>query len=154
MLLFTDLVIIIEDCTGRNPVRRSTMESLNSSLVTQSLNFHGSQLQKFWEAEHGDSNLIKNDVKDLNFQVYGQRQKYLTFQDRGKRLKLHQFIAKKGDLLFSKDATEQKPLPEEGVVTEDMFAIMPPFETFLNVDKQRRLKYFFEVSGQVIGPYE
>lgn len=122
------------------------MESLNTELVQQSLNFHGGQLQKLWEAEHGDTNLIKNDIKDLNFQVYGQRQKYLTFQDRGKRLKLQQFIAKKADVLFSKSATQSKPSTEEGTVTEDTYAIMPPFETFLNVDKQRRLKYFFEVS--------
>lgn len=121
------------------------MEPLNSSLLTQSINFHGNQLQKLWEAEHGDASLVKHDVKDLNFQVYGQRQKYLTFQDRGKRLKLHQFIAKKGKLLFSRDATDGRVVPDEGAVTEDMYAIMPPFETFLNVDKQRRLKYFFEV---------
>lgn len=88
---------------------------------------------------------MKNDVKDLNYQVYGQRQKHLTFQDRGKRLKLHQFIAKRGKVLFSKDLTEKKTVTNEGVITEDTYAIMPPFETFLNVDKQRRLKYFFEV---------
>lgn len=122
------------------------MEPLDGSLLAQSLNFHGNQLQKLWEAEHGDSSLVKQDVKDLSFNVYGQRQKYLTFQDRGKRLKLHQFIAKKADFLFSKDATVHNPSKEETVVTEDMYAIMPPFETYLNVDKQRRLKYFFEVS--------
>lgn len=121
------------------------MEQLDGNLLSQSLNFHGSQLQKLWEAEYGESNLAKQDVKDLNFNVYGQRQKYLTFQDRGKRLKLHQFIAKKADFLFSNDAANQNPVKEENVVTEDMYAIMPPFETYLNVDKQRRLKYFFEV---------
>lgn len=109
------------------------------------MNFHGNQLQKVWEAEHGDTNLMKNDVSDMNFQVYGQRQKYLTFQDRGKRLKLHQFIAKRGKVLFSKDVTAKKLVPDELAVTEDTYAIMPPLETFLNVDKQRRLKYFFEV---------
>lgn len=124
------------------------MEPLNPSLLTQSLNFHGNQLQKLWEAEHGDANLIKNDVKDLNFQVYGQRQKYLTFQDRGKRVKLHQFIAKKGKVLFPKDVALPRTVPDEGAVTEDMYAIMPPFETFLSVDKQRRLKYFFEVRSE------
>lgn len=124
------------------------MEPLDGQLLTQSLNFHGSQLQKLWEAEHGESSLAKQDVKDLNFNVYGQRQKYLTFQDRGKRLKLHQFVAKKADFIFSKDVILQNPGKEESVVTEDMYAIMPPFETFLNVDKQRRLKYFFEVGSK------
>lgn len=128
----------------------SAMEPLNSSLLAQSMNFHGNQLQKVWDAEHGDTNLMKNDVNDLNFQVYGQRQKHLTFQDRGKRLKLHQFIAKRGSVLFSKDVTAKKVVADEGEVTEDTYAIMPPFETFLNVDKQRRLKYFFEVSWKYL----
>lgn len=121
------------------------MEPLNFDLLAQSMNFHGNQLQKLWEAEHGDTSLFKGDVNDLNYQVYGQRQKYLTFQDRGKRLKLHQFIAKRGNVLFSRDVTAKKVVPDEGAVTEDTYAIMPPFETFLSVDKQRRLKYFFEV---------
>lgn len=109
------------------------------------MNFHGNQLQKFWEAEYGDANLTKNNVKDLNFQIHTQRQKHLTFQDRGRRLKLYQFIAKNGKSLFSKNLTRGKVVANEGAVTEDTYAIMPPFETFLNVDKQMRLKYFFEV---------
>lgn len=28
----------------------------------------------------------------------------------------------------------------------DLFALMPPFETFLNVDKTARLRHFFDVS--------
>lgn len=125
------------------------MEPLNANLLAQSMNFHGNQLQKLWEAEHGETSLIKADVGDLNYQVYGQRQKHLTFQDRGKRLKLHQFIAKRGGVLFGKDmvaTTVKKGAVDEAAVSEDTYAIMPPFETFLNVDKQRRLKYFFEVS--------
>lgn len=121
------------------------MEPLNSELLTKSLNFHGQQLQKAWEAEHGEQDLTKRNVKDLNFQVYGQRQKYLSFQDRGKRLKLQQFIVKKANCLFSQDPVQKNGV-EELPVTEDMHAIMPPFEIYLNVDKQSRLKYFFEVT--------
>lgn len=121
------------------------MEPLNSTLLAQSINFHGNQLQKIWEAENGDSHLLKIN-KDLDFQIHTQRQKYLTFQDRGRRIQLYQFIAKIGKSLFSKDITRKKVVHDEGAVTEDTYAIMPPFETFLNIDKQRRLKYFFEVS--------
>lgn len=121
------------------------MEPLNTDLLTRAINFHGQQLQKMWESERGEQDLSKHNVKDLNFQVYGQRQKYLSFQDRGKRLKLQQFIVKKGNQLYSQELVQKCKPSEEHVVTEDMFAIMPPFETYLNVDKQSRLKYFFEV---------
>lgn len=121
------------------------MESLNANLVSQSLNFNGQQMQKLWEAEYGENDLHRKNVKDLNFQVYSERQKHLSFQDRGKRLRLQQFIVKKANLLFSTEPADFEYKPDEGPVTEDTYAIMPPFETFLNVDKQQRLKYFFKV---------
>lgn len=121
------------------------MESLNGHLLAQSLNFNGQQMQKLWEAEYGENDLLRRNVKDLNFHIYGERQKYLSFQDRGKRLKLQQLIVKKAALLFSTEASDFDYKPEEGQVSEDTYAIMPPFETYLNVDKQNRLKYFFKV---------
>lgn len=120
------------------------MEPLNSELVTRCLNFHGQQLQKIWEAERGDTDLAKQGVKDLDFLAYAQRQKHLAFQDRGKRLKLHQFIVKKANVLFNPNALDNI-LKSEPQTTEDVFAVMCPFETFLTVDKQSRLRYFFEV---------
>lgn len=122
------------------------MESLNSNLITQSINYHGQQLQKIWEAERGEQDLLKNNVRDLNYDLYNKRNKHLSFQDRGKRLKLQQFITKRAPLLFSNEYTlNTNNTQEDSVVTEDMYAIMPPLETYLNVDKQSRLKYFFEV---------
>ena len=122
------------------------MELLNTELVTQTLNFHGQQLQKIWEAEFGDQDLANQNVTDVNFEVYNKRSKHLTFQDRGKRLKLQHFIVKKAPVLFSNDVLKRGPAPEETVITEDMYAIMPPLEMYFNVDKQKRLKYFFQVS--------
>ncbi|XP_031344826.1 tetratricopeptide repeat protein 14-like isoform X3 [Photinus pyralis] len=119
------------------------MDPLHVDLLTQTLNFHGQQLQKVWEAERGEQDLIKHNIKDLNFQIYGQRQKYLSFQDRGKRLKLQQFIVKKANQLYAPDLLHRNTA-EPNPVTEDMHAIMPPFETYINVDKPSRLKYFFE----------
>lgn len=120
------------------------MEPLSGELVTRCLNFHGQQLQKIWEAERGDSDLQKHNIKDLDFMEYAQRQKNLSFQDRGKRLKLHQFIVKKAGTLFGPSVSDNI-LSSEPQMTEDVFAIMSPFETFLSVDKQSRLRYFFEV---------
>ncbi|KAJ3634116.1 hypothetical protein MTP99_011023 [Tenebrio molitor] len=130
------------------------MESLNANLVSQSMNFNGQQMQKLWEAEYGENDLHRRNVKDLSFQVYSERQKYLSFQDRGKRLKLQQFIVKKANMLFSTEPSDFEYKPEEGQVAEDTYAIMPPFETYLNVDKQNRLKYFFKnvkVGDLIIG---
>lgn len=121
------------------------METLNGDLVTRCLNFHGQQLQKIWEAERGDADLSKHNIKELDFMEYAQRQKHLSFQDRGKRLKLHQFIVKKANILFGPNALDNIP-SSETQTTEDVYAIMSPFETFLSVDKQSRLRYFFEVS--------
>lgn len=127
--------------------QHSAMESLNANLVSQSMNFNGQQMQKLWEAEYGENDLHRRNVKDLSFQVYSERQKYLSFQDRGKRLKLQQFIVKKANMLFSTEPSDFEYKPEEGQVAEDTYAIMPPFETYLNVDKQNRLKYFFKVGA-------
>ncbi|XP_063914100.1 uncharacterized protein DDB_G0284459 isoform X2 [Zophobas morio] len=130
------------------------MESLNANLIGSSLNYNGQQMQKLWEAEYGENDLHRRNVKDLNYQVYSERQKYLSFQDRGKRLKLQQFVVKKANMLFSTEPADFEYKPEEGQVAEDMYAIMPPFETYLNVDKQNRLKYFFKnvkVGDLIIG---
>lgn len=121
------------------------MESLNSHLLAKALNFHGQQLQKLWESEHGEHDLSRRNVRDLNFHVYGQRQKTLSFQDRGKRLKLQQFIVKKADAIFNNSLSTGQIAQSQGEISEDLFAIMPPFETYINVDRQKRLQYFTEV---------
>ncbi|XP_063891386.1 tetratricopeptide repeat protein 14 homolog isoform X2 [Helicoverpa armigera] len=123
--------------------------SLDASLVTQSINYHGQQLQKTWEAERGEDDLTKIGVGALDFAVYQSRHKHLTFQDRGKRLKLHQFIAKEANALFDTSIMEETPssssLGADAPTPEDnLYALMPPFETFLNVDKSARLRHFFD----------
>lgn len=83
--------------------------TLDASLVTQSINYHGQQLQKTWEAERGEDDLVKIGVGALDFAVYQSRHKHLTFQDRSKRLKLHQFIAKEASALFDASLMEEAP---------------------------------------------
>ncbi|XP_075992008.1 uncharacterized protein LOC142987248 isoform X5 [Anticarsia gemmatalis] len=123
--------------------------TLDASLVTQSINYHGQQLQKTWEAERGEDDLVKIGVGALDFAVYQSRHKHLTFQDRGKRLKLHHFIAKEANALFDASISEETPssssLGTDATTPEDnLYALMPPFETFLNVDKPARLRHFFD----------
>ncbi|CAG9769036.1 unnamed protein product [Ceutorhynchus assimilis] len=119
------------------------MEALNSQLISKAINFHGQQLQKIWEGEFGENDLSRRNIKDLNFQVYGQRQKNLSFQDRGKRLKLQQFIVKKANAIFSMQPSMNRtnPVPP---ASEDLYAVTPPFETYINADRQKRLIFFSE----------
>lgn len=76
------------------------MDRLNTHLISQSLGFHGQPLQKIWEGERGENDLNRIGILNPDFSTYQIRQKTLTFQDRAKRLKLHQFIAKKAKSLF------------------------------------------------------
>lgn len=97
--------------------------SLDASLVAQSINYHGQQLQKTWEGERGEDDLAKIGVGPLDFAVYQSRHKHLTFQERGKRLKLHEFIAKEADALFDSANMEETPssssLGTDAVAPED-----------------------------------
>ncbi|KAJ8937685.1 hypothetical protein NQ318_017122 [Aromia moschata] len=74
------------------------------------------------KSEFGESDLNRRNIKDLNFHVYGQRQKNLSFQDRGKRLKLQQFVIRKASPIFSLEATPSN-VAQEGTITEDIKAL-------------------------------
>lgn len=73
---------------------------LNPALVAKSIGFHGQPLQKIWEGERGDVDLLKIGVVNPDYTFYQMRQKHFTFQNRAKRLRLHQFIAKNANLFF------------------------------------------------------
>ncbi|XP_067003369.1 NK-tumor recognition protein isoform X2 [Anabrus simplex] len=121
--------------------------TFNAELITRCLNFHGQQLQRLWESERGEADLSKHgvDAKELDFSVYQQRQKHLSFQDRGKRLKLQQFILKKAAFLFDSSLKQNNDeVKERPAGDEDCFAIMPPYETFVAMDKQSRQRHFFQ----------
>lgn len=109
---------------------------MDARLVGQALNYHGQQLQKVWEGERNENELVMLNLKEPNFEIYQQRQKTLrymcasviydglqlyctfietklstfclySFGDRGKRLKLQQFLAKKADALYDKANLEK-----------------------------------------------
>lgn len=82
--------------------------TMNLEMVVKSIGYHGQPLQKIWEGEHGDHNLISLGITNPDYSVYQKRQKHFAFQDRAKRLKLHLFIAKKAKELFTKDSTNHE----------------------------------------------
>uniref|UniRef100_A0A1B6DD97 S1 motif domain-containing protein n=2 Tax=Clastoptera arizonana TaxID=38151 RepID=A0A1B6DD97_9HEMI len=116
---------------------------LSSDLIARSLNYHGQMLQKTWESEKSD-NLQKMGINNLEFTVYQQRQKYLSFQDRGKRLKLQQFIVKKSNELFDPNVMQIEETRSRPV-DSGHFALMPPFGYFLSLDKTSRLQHLFQI---------
>lgn len=87
---------------------------MDPELVARAINFHGLPLQKMWEGERGVDDLPKLGLANPDYSLYQARQKLLTFQDRAKRLKLHQFISKKAEFLYDKsvmdDLKRSKPV--------------------------------------------
>lgn len=73
---------------------------LNKNLIAETIGFHGLPLQKSWDEERGSSDLKNMGIQNIDYSVYFTRQKTLTFTDRSKRLRLHQFICKKANLLY------------------------------------------------------
>lgn len=55
------------------------MESMDARLVAQALNYHGQQLQKVWEGERNENELVMLNLKDPSFEIYQQRQKTLRY---------------------------------------------------------------------------
>lgn len=69
-----------------------------------------------------------------------------SFQDRGKRLRLQEFIVKNATMLFDDSFTAPMPEGRSKVTADESFyAAVPPFEAFCNADKETKIKRFFEV---------
>lgn len=85
------------------------MDYLSPELISKSIGFHGQPLQKIWEGERGENDLLQIGVVNPDFSAYQSRQKYFSFQDRAKRLKLHQFISKNANTLYSAKLVEEVP---------------------------------------------
>ncbi|KAF4531001.1 hypothetical protein B566_EDAN009745 [Ephemera danica] len=123
--------------------------NLDKELIQHCINFHGHQLQKIWDSERGDGDLAKNGGIDFDFSVYQERQKHLGFQDRGKRLQIQHFIARRADQLFdvANLSGSRAPLQLGKPLTpgeDDFYAILPPYDTFLPLDKSNRIQHFYK----------
>nr|CAG4640008.1 EOG090X05S8 [Daphnia pulex] len=120
---------------------------MDPELVVQTLNFHGQQLTKLWENERGAASLQVASLRDLDYQVYQKRSKDLGFQERGKRIRMHQFIVDKAPQLFK---AEKKPKESvnSALQTQDegnyFFPLMPPLESFCHFDKSESRTNFFQ----------
>lgn len=85
--------------TAASATPTTAAASVDYALVERALGFHGVPMQKVWEGEHGDQDLARAAVAP-DFGVYQARQKGFAFSDRTKRLHLHQFFARKADVLY------------------------------------------------------
>lgn len=69
-----------------------------------------------------------------------------SFQDRGKRFRLQQFICKHANKLFNRHVKPVREDPFRGkLVDSGLYPVLPPFEWFISIDKELRLQRFFEV---------
>lgn len=77
-------------------------ESINKSLVERTLEFHGLPLIKTLNEEKGANYLSNIGIQQnvLDTSLYFARLKNLSYTDRTKRMKLHNFICSKSSQLF------------------------------------------------------
>lgn len=68
-----------------------------------------------------------------------------SFQDRGKRFRLQQFICKHASKLFTRSPKSREDTRRPEPENTGYYPVLPSFEWFLNVDKEMRLQRFFEV---------
>jgi len=132
---------------------------MNFDYIGQALGYHGQPLQKIWDDERGVDDLRLMGLTQVNYGVYQERQKYFTFQERAKRLKMHQFLARKATDLY--DRTLVANVMEDSLLAQGGFRVyefewsmdnssamffagntymtqMAPFEFFLNVKDKRK----------------
>lgn len=79
------------------------MQELNKTLVEQTLIFHGLPLIKTWNEEFGVDSLTSMGIQPANIidtSFYSARLKNLSYKDRSKRMKMHNFICSKSASLF------------------------------------------------------
>ncbi|XP_037946164.1 tetratricopeptide repeat protein 14 homolog [Teleopsis dalmanni] len=114
---------------------------MNSNFLSRALCFHGQPMQKIWEDERGTGDLQNCGLPaEINYSIYQERQKHFTFQDRAKRLKLHQFFAKKATDLYDNELTPDPSKAnnnENAEKAKSYAAVLPPYEVFVNKHKDK-----------------
>jgi len=94
---------------------------MNFEYIGHALGYHGQPLQKIWDDERGVDDLRLMGLTQVNFSVYQERQKFFTFQERAKRLKMHQFLARKATDLY--DRTMVANVMEDSVLSQGWFTL-------------------------------
>uniref|UniRef100_A0A0A1WNQ3 Tetratricopeptide repeat protein 14 homolog n=4 Tax=Zeugodacus cucurbitae TaxID=28588 RepID=A0A0A1WNQ3_ZEUCU len=128
---------------------------MNTNYISRALCFHGQPMQKIWDDERGAGDIQRCGVPaHPDYSIYQERQKHFTFQDRAKRLKLHQFFARKATDLYDSELTSTVVEPNKIIENEQYIASLPPYELFVNrnKDKQKRCRCILKNinSGDII----
>ncbi|CAG0905463.1 unnamed protein product [Cyprideis torosa] len=95
------------------PVRSEptkTSDGLDNGLLSRSLNFHGQQLTR--TIEEMNQVFVADYGVRLDYYTYQRRVKELGFQERAKRLQLHNFIARNFKELF-RDSDKKPTLADD-----------------------------------------
>ncbi|XP_030374864.1 tetratricopeptide repeat protein 14 homolog isoform X2 [Scaptodrosophila lebanonensis] len=106
---------------------------MNANYIARALCYHGQPMQKIWEDERSVEDLRNMGLIQPNYSVYQERQKFFTFQERAKRLKMHQFLARKAIDLYDRHLVAN--VMEDSLLAQAQDYVVPlaPFEYFLNV---------------------
>ncbi|XP_049533162.1 tetratricopeptide repeat protein 14 homolog isoform X1 [Anopheles darlingi] len=122
-----------------------SQHQLNRALVERALGYHGKPLQNIWEAEREDEELLRLGIgPNPDFSVYTARQKHLTFQERTKRLMLHQFMVKKASILYDRSLTVGKAGEVRRDDIECKEFCLPPMEVFMGVETIEKTDHLLE----------
>lgn len=133
---------------------------MNSHWIQKSLDYHGLPLKSVWDSERGDE-LSRLGLQNIDYSLYRARQKSLSTNSRGFRLKLHQFIAKNASVLFGPQSEDQVSSTGEDVDSPvdkvsakwlaDYKESLPPLEYFLKGLEPERFDRLFQVTNFKFG---
>lgn len=125
---------------------------LDQDLVYTALQYHGPKLQEALGNEIGDSHIFSG-LSGLNFPVYANGHSNTANDfDNEKQLKLHKFIVNHSKTFFNVDLLANlKPKQCEDFETNS-FTVMPPYEVFGYVNKEMKLKNFYNelTEGEIV----
>ncbi|XP_033884867.3 tetratricopeptide repeat protein 14-like [Acipenser ruthenus] len=119
---------------------------MDRDILRQSVSYHGHTLFSLLKCEQQENPDFQCIAGDLSRTVQYRKERKVE------NVAIQQFIARKADLLFSPSWQSSTPLVKEE--TEDMYAVMPPLEQFMEVPGSDRRNLFFrdiECGDVVIG---
>ncbi|MBN3277996.1 TTC14 protein, partial [Polyodon spathula] len=108
---------------------------MDRDLLRQSVSYHGHPLFSLLKCEQQENPDFQCIAGDLSRTVQYRKER------RVENVAVQQFIARKADLLFSPSWQSSTPSVKEE--TEDMYAVMPPLEQFMEVPGSDRRNLFF-----------
>lgn len=119
---------------------------LDQDLLYTALQYHGPKLQ---EALGGDAEIFSGYP---SFPPYANGHSIVNDLDNDKQLKLHKFIVNHSKAFFSVDLLANNKQKQCEDFETNSFTVMPPYEVFGSINKETKLKHFFnELSeGEII----